>query len=55
MGADILGESDTYISYLPAAHSFEAALFAMSLIYGVRCGYFGGDVQKMVAEDLPAL
>jgi long-chain acyl-CoA synthetase len=55
MGADILGESDTYISYLPAAHSFEAALFAMSIIYGVRCGYFGGDVLKLVPEDLPAL
>lgn len=55
MGADILGENDTYISYLPAAHSFEAALFAMSLIYGVRCGYFGGNVLKLVSDDLPML
>jgi long-subunit acyl-CoA synthetase (AMP-forming) len=44
MGEAILGEQDTYISYLPAAHSFEAAFFAMSIIYGVKCGYFGGDV-----------
>lgn len=51
----VLGESDTYISYLPAAHSFEAALFAMTIIFGVRCGYFGGDVQKLVSHDLPML
>lgn len=29
-------EDDTYISYLPAAHSFEQALFSMSLIYGTK-------------------
>ena len=55
LGASILGEADTYISYLPAAHSFEAALFAMSIIYGVKCGYFGGDVLKLVGRDLPLL
>ena len=55
LGATILGESDTYISYLPAAHSFEAALFAMTIIYGVKCGYFGGDVLKLVGRDLPLL
>lgn len=55
MGATILGEQDTYISYLPAAHSFEAALFAMTIIYGVKCGYFGGDVLKLVGRDLPLL
>jgi long-subunit acyl-CoA synthetase (AMP-forming) len=43
-----LGEADTYISYLPAAHSFEQALFGTSLIYGMRCGFYGGDPLKMV-------
>jgi long-chain acyl-CoA synthetase len=55
LGADILGEKDTYISYLPAAHSFEAVLFAMSVIYGVRCGYFGGNILDLVSKDLPLL
>jgi len=55
MGSSILGENDTYISYLPAAHSFEACLFAMSIIYGVRCGYFGGNVLELVSKDLPML
>ena len=27
----------------------------MSIIYGVRCGYFSGDVLKLVSDDLPAL
>jgi long-chain acyl-CoA synthetase len=46
---------DTYISYLPAAHSFEQCLFATSMIYGVRCGFFGGDVLKMISNDIPTL
>lgn len=50
-----LGEADTYISYLPAAHSFEQALFGTTLIYGMRCGFYGGDPLKMVEQDLPLL
>jgi hypothetical protein len=33
---------------LPAAHSFEQALFGTSIIYGMRCGFYGGDPLKMV-------
>jgi len=55
MGDNALNESDTYISYLPLAHSFEQALFTMACIYGVRIGFFGGDVQKMVSDDIPVL
>ena len=50
-----ISPSDTYISYLPSAHSFEAALFATSICFGQRCGYFGGDILKLVKEDLPML
>ena len=32
-----LTEADRYISYLPLAHSFEQALFAMSTIFGIQC------------------
>lgn len=27
----------------------------MTIIYGVKCGYFGGDVLKLVGRDLPLL
>ena len=36
LGDNKLSERDTYISYLPAAHSFEQALFALSLVYQVK-------------------
>jgi long-chain acyl-CoA synthetase len=55
MGKFKLTHDDSYISYLPLAHSFEQALFAMACVCGMRVGYFGGDVTKMVAEDLPLL
>ena len=54
-GGLALGEGDSYLSYLHLAHSFEQALFAMACIYGVKVGFFGGDVLKMVAEDIPVL
>lgn len=51
----MLCEKDTYISYLPSAHSFEQALFAVVCCFGMRCGFFGGDPLKLIKEDLPAL
>jgi long-chain acyl-CoA synthetase len=50
-----LGENDCYISYLPSAHSFEQVLFATACLTGCRIGFFGGDVLKLVSEDLPTL
>jgi long-chain acyl-CoA synthetase len=54
-GNNPLNESDSYISYLPAAHSFEQALFGTSMIYGMKCGFFSGDPLKLVSDDLPCL
>lgn len=48
-------EVESYISYLPAAHSFEQCLFGTSIVYGMKCGFFGGNVLEMVSHDLPAL
>ena len=48
-------ESQCYISYLPLAHSFEQSLFGLSLVTGCKIGFFGGDVLKLVSDDLPAL
>jgi len=50
-----LDHLDTYISYLPAAHSFEQALFGIVCSYGMRCGFFGGDPLLLLKEDLPLL
>lgn len=55
LGNQPFNEADTYISYLPAAHSFEQALFATTLIHGMKCGYYNGDPLKMIAEDLQVL
>ena len=47
-------EADTYISYLPAAHSFEQVIFSMSCISGLRCGFFAGNVLKLT-DDIALL
>ena len=49
-----MNEDDCYISYLPASHSFEQAVFGISLCFGMKCGYFRGDVQKLM-DDLAIL
>jgi long-chain acyl-CoA synthetase len=43
-------EEDSYISYLPAAHSFEQCIFSMSCITGLKCGFFAGDVLKLTDD-----
>lgn len=47
-------EEDSYLSYLPASHSFEQGMFTSALIYGMKCGFFSGDVKKLM-EDLSIL
>lgn len=54
MGDKPMNEDDTYVSYLPAAHSFEQAVFGMAVIYGMKCGFFGGNVLKLT-EDMQIL
>ena len=46
--------TDCYLSYLPAAHAFEGTLFMISMITGMRAGYFGGNVLKLT-EDAAVL
>ena len=45
---------DCYISYLPAAHSFEQCLFGVAIFTGEKVGFYGGDVLKLV-EDMDIL
>jgi long-chain acyl-CoA synthetase len=49
-----MNEDDCYISYLPAAHSFEQAVSGMAIMYGMKCGYFAGNVLKLT-EDIAVL
>lgn len=49
------GLEDTYMSYLPAAHVFEQAIFSLTCFYGIRCGVFSGDPTKLIKTDIPAL
>ena len=54
VGDDPITENDCYVSYLPAAHSFEQAVFGMSCISGMRSGFFAGNVLKLT-EDIGIL
>ena len=47
-------EEDSYISYLPLAHSMEQLLHAFAITYGVQIGFYNGDPLKLV-EDLAVL
>jgi long-chain acyl-CoA synthetase len=42
--------TDTMVSYLPLAHSFEKVLFGLCLVKGVRIGYYAGDVLKLTDD-----
>lgn len=55
LGTKMLGEADSYISYLPAAHSFEQGLFGCVMVYGMKVGFYSGDPLKLVSDDLPCL
>lgn len=48
-GFDVNHE-DCYISYLPLAHSFEKVLFTMSLVVGVKIGFYAGNVLKLTDD-----
>ena len=48
------GEEDSYMSYLPAAHSFEQAIQGLCWIYGMKIGFFGGNVLKLT-DDMQIL
>jgi len=54
-GGTGLNESDTYISYLPASHSYEQGAFGLCIIFGMKCGFYGGNPLKMVSDDFPVL
>jgi long-chain acyl-CoA synthetase len=47
-------ETDSMISYLPLAHSFEKCLFTCACIRGIKVGYYSGDPLKLM-DDLQAL
>lgn len=49
-----MNSTDTYISYLPMAHTLERNLFNTVMWYGARVGLFGGNVLAL-KDDLAIL
>lgn len=45
-----LSEKDTSISYLPLGHSFEQCLFVISLLTGMKTGYYSGDPLRLMED-----
>lgn len=41
---------DSYLSYLPLAHSFEQCLFGCTLIYGMKCGFYSGNLLSLTSD-----
>lgn len=56
MGQNIapFGPDDCYVSYLPAAHSFEQAVNGLATVYGMKVGFFAGNVLKLT-DDIALL
>jgi long-chain acyl-CoA synthetase len=54
MGIDA-GPSDVHCSYLPLAHMFERVVHVICLFSGSAIGFFRGDVQKQLMDDVIAL
>uniref|UniRef100_A0A7S3FX02 AMP-dependent synthetase/ligase domain-containing protein n=1 Tax=Strombidium rassoulzadegani TaxID=1082188 RepID=A0A7S3FX02_9SPIT len=50
----VMAEKDCYISYLPAAHSYEQLSIGASLLSGMKCGFYSGNILKLT-EDLQVL
>jgi long-chain acyl-CoA synthetase len=47
-------EQDCYISYLPSAHVFEQACFMLTLVYGIKVGFYSGNILALT-KDLEIL
>ena len=54
VGGVTFSEEDTYISYLPLAHSFEKVLFTTAVTCGIAMGFYSGDPLKLI-DDLKLL
>jgi long-chain acyl-CoA synthetase len=54
MGIDA-GPADVHCSYLPLAHMFERCVLVVCLFSGSAIGFFRGDVQKQLMDDVIAL
>ena len=46
----VMGEEDTYLSYVPLAHIFERSMLLLCLISGAQIGFFHGETQKLFED-----
>lgn len=49
-----VNEKDIHISYLPLAHIYERVFLLLCFYYGIRIGYYSGNVQALI-EDIQTL
>ena len=54
IGSAPISEEDSYLSFLPAAHSMEQSVFATSCLTGMKTGFFSGNILKLL-EDVGIL
>ena len=45
-----IDENDSYLSYLPSAHVFEQAAFNISVVYGMKIGFYSGNVLAITTD-----
>ena len=50
----MLDEQDTHLSFLPLAHIFELDNMSMSILYGIKVGFYSGDVANIL-DDMRVL
>lgn len=48
-----MGESDSMLSFLPAAHIYEQINLANAMSSGAGMAFYGGDPMKLISEDVP--
>ncbi|KAL3922100.1 MAG: hypothetical protein SGPRY_004683 [Prymnesium sp.] len=45
--AGVVGNDDTYLSYVPLAHIFERSMLLLCLVSGAKIGFYHGQTQKL--------
>ena len=53
--SDNFTADDTYVSFLPSAHSYEQWLFFCFILAGGSIGFYSGDPRRILEDDLPYL
>ncbi|XP_067935450.1 long-chain-fatty-acid--CoA ligase 1-like isoform X2 [Watersipora subatra] len=47
---NLLGDDETYLSYLPLAHLYEQMMMVEMMLFGAKIGFFSGDVTQLLSD-----